>query len=58
MIDRLMLTDSRIEDMAKGIREVINLADPIGEIMEEIVRPNGLGIQKIRVPIGVINHYL
>jgi glutamate-5-semialdehyde dehydrogenase len=54
MIDRLMLTDSRIEDMAKGIREVINLADPIGEIMEEIVRPNGLGIQKIRVPIGVI----
>jgi glutamate-5-semialdehyde dehydrogenase len=54
MIDRLMLTDSRIEDMAKGIREVINLGDPIGEIMEEIVRPNGLGIQKIRVPIGVI----
>ncbi|MHC4307371.1 MAG: glutamate-5-semialdehyde dehydrogenase [Planctomycetota bacterium] len=54
MIDRLTLTDSRIEDMAKGIREVINLGDPIGEIMEEIVRPNGLGIQKVRVPIGVI----
>lgn len=54
MIDRLRLTDSRIEDMAKGIREVINLGDPVGEIMEEIVRPNGLQIQKIRVPIGVI----
>ena len=54
MIDRLRLTDSRIEDMAKGIREVINLSDPIGEVMEEIVRPNGLKIQKVRVPIGVI----
>jgi glutamate-5-semialdehyde dehydrogenase len=40
--------------MAEGIREVINLSDPVGEIMEEIVRPNGLDIQKIRVPIGVI----
>lgn len=54
MIDRLRLTDSRIEDMAKGIREVVNLGDPVGEVMEEIVRPNGLQIQKIRVPIGVI----
>ncbi len=54
MIDRLRLTDSRIEDMAKGIREVINLADPVGELMEESVRPNGLQIQKVRVPIGVI----
>ncbi len=54
MIDRLRLTDSRIEDMAKGIREVIKLADPVGEIIEESVRPNGLQIQKVRVPIGVI----
>lgn len=54
MIDRLRLTDSRIEDMAKGIREVINLGDPVGEVMEETLRPNGLQIQKIRVPIGVI----
>lgn len=54
MIDRLRLTDSRIEDMAGGIREVIKLADPVGEIMEESVRPNGLQIQKVRVPIGVI----
>lgn len=54
MIDRLRLTDSRIEDMAKGIREVINLGDPVGEVIEETLRPNGLQIQKIRVPIGVI----
>ncbi len=54
MIDRLWLTDSRIEAMAEGIREVINLTDPVGEIMEESVRPNGLQIQKVRVPIGVI----
>jgi len=54
MIDRLRLTDSRIGAMAEGIREVINLTDPVGEIMEEGVRPNGLQIQKVRVPIGVI----
>ncbi len=54
MIDRLRLTEQRIEAMAEGIREVINLSDPVGEIMEKIVRPNGLDIQKIRVPIGVI----
>ncbi|MBT3878367.1 MAG: glutamate-5-semialdehyde dehydrogenase [Candidatus Scalindua sp.] len=54
MIDRLKLTGPRIDAMAEGIREVINLSDPVGEIMEEITRPNGLGIQKIRVPIGVI----
>ena len=53
MIDRLRLTDQRIEAMAEGIREVINLSDPVGEVMEKIVRPNGLDIQKIRVPIGV-----
>ncbi|MHC4184013.1 MAG: glutamate-5-semialdehyde dehydrogenase [Planctomycetota bacterium] len=54
MIDRLRLTDSGIEAMAEGIREVINLTDPVGEIMEDSVRPNGLQIQKVRVPIGVI----
>ena len=54
MIDRLRLTDSRIEDMSEGIRQVANLADPVGEIMEECVRPNGLQIKKVRVPIGVI----
>jgi glutamate-5-semialdehyde dehydrogenase len=54
MIDRLRLTDTRIADMAEGIREVINLADPVGEVMEERIRPNGLQIKKVRVPIGVI----
>jgi glutamate-5-semialdehyde dehydrogenase len=54
MIDRLKLTESRIEDMSEGIRQVVNLADPVGEIMEERVRPNGLQIKKVRVPIGVI----
>ena len=54
MIDRLKLTESRIEDMSGGIRQVVNLADPVGEIMEERVRPNGLQIKKVRVPIGVI----
>jgi glutamate-5-semialdehyde dehydrogenase len=54
MIDRLRLTDSRIEAMAEGIREVISLSDPVGEITEEIVRANGLDIKKVRVPIGVI----
>ncbi len=54
MIDRLRLTDSRIEDMAKGIREVVNLGDPVGEVIEETVRQNGMEIQKVRVPIGVI----
>ncbi|ODS33122.1 MAG: gamma-glutamyl phosphate reductase [Candidatus Scalindua rubra] len=54
MIDRLRLTDSLIEDIAEGIKEVITLSDPIGEIIEESVRPNGLQIQKVRVPIGVI----
>ena len=54
MIDRLRLTDSRIEAMAGGIREVISLSDPVGEITEEIVRANGLDIKKVRVPIGVI----
>lgn len=54
LIDRLSLTDARIEAMSEGIREVIRLSDPVGEIMEEIVRPNGLQIQKVRVPIGVI----
>ncbi len=44
MIDRLKLTDPRIEDMAEGIRQVINLTDPVGEIMEELIRPNGLQI--------------
>jgi len=54
LIDRLTLTKERIEKIAEGVREVIALKDPIGELLEEINRPNGLIIKKIRVPLGVI----
>ncbi|MDR4509834.1 MAG: glutamate-5-semialdehyde dehydrogenase [Candidatus Brocadiaceae bacterium] len=54
VIDRLRLTDKRILGMADGIRQIIHLADPVGECISGSVRPNGLQIQKIRVPLGVI----
>lgn len=54
MLDRLALTPERIEAMAKGVEEVADLPDPVGEEMERVVRPNGLEIAKVRVPIGVI----
>ena len=54
MLDRLYLTPERIASMAKGIRDVINLPDPVGHILEEHTRPDGLKIQKVSVPMGVI----
>ena len=54
MLDRLLLTDDRVEDMALGLRQVAALADPIGEVVSGCQRPNGLNINKIRVPLGVI----
>lgn len=54
LIDRLRLTPERIAQMAEGIKQVSELADPIGELMESIERPNGLHIEKRRVPMGVI----
>ncbi len=54
MLDRLLLTPERIAGIARGVREVAALTDPVGEEMETIERPNGLQIRKIRVPIGVI----
>lgn len=54
MIDRLSLTDKRIKAMADGVRQIIHLADPVGEIIHGHTRPNGLQIKKIRTPIGVI----
>ncbi len=54
MIDRLTLTNARIADMAEGVRQVAALDDPIGKIIDEWERPNGLKIAKKRVPIGVI----
>lgn len=52
--DRLMLNEKRIEGIAKGVDEIINLADPIGEVIGGGNRPNGLQIIKTRVPLGVI----
>lgn len=54
LMDRLRLNESRIESMAKGCEEIIELDDPNGSIIEQFIRPNGLVIQKIRVPLGVI----
>src|SRR6056297_1710227 len=53
-IDRLSLSRKRIEQMANGVREVADLDDPVGDIIEMKNRPNGLKIGKMRVPIGVI----
>jgi glutamate-5-semialdehyde dehydrogenase len=54
MIDRLTLNEARIEQMADSLREIAALPDPVGEIIKAWRRPNGLWIQKVRVPIGVI----
>ena len=54
MLDRLALTPSRLTDMAKGMREVAALPDPVGAVLRRIVRPNGLVIEKTAVPMGVI----
>jgi len=54
MLDRLELTDARFDGMVKGIRDVVALKDPVGEKISNWVRPNGLEIAKVRVPIGVI----
>ncbi len=54
MIDRLALNEKRIKDMASGVRDVAKLDDPVGEELSETVRPNGLCIKKVRVPMGVI----
>ncbi|UOE96027.1 glutamate-5-semialdehyde dehydrogenase [Alkalihalobacillus sp. LMS39] len=54
LLDRLTLTEQRITDMATGVKQVIELPDPVGEEIETFTRPNGIAIQKIRVPLGVI----
>ncbi len=53
-IDRLTLTPDRLEKLAVSVRQVARLPDPLGEVFEETVRPNGLILRKVRVPIGVI----
>ena len=54
MLDRLALSESRIDDMANGVREIAALPDPVGHVLEDIERPNGLHIQKVSVPLGVL----
>lgn len=54
MRDRLLLTAERVSAMAAGMQEVASLADPVGEIIREWKRPNGLLIRQVRVPLGVI----
>jgi glutamate-5-semialdehyde dehydrogenase len=54
MLDRLQLDDKRIESMARGQEDIIALPDPLGSIAAEWTRPNGLRIQRVRVPLGVI----
>ena len=54
MLDRLRLDEKRIKGMADGIREVVNLPDPVGEILEQNTLPNGLVVTKTRVPLGVV----
>lgn len=54
MLDRLLLTKERIEGMAQGILDVVALPDPVGEVLSETERPNGLKIKKVSVPLGVV----
>ena len=54
LLDRLMLNDARIDDIAKAVENVASLPDPCGRLLDEIKRPNGLDIKKVSVPIGVI----
>ncbi len=54
MIDRLALNEKRIHDMAGGLRQTASLPDPIGEVVSGTVRPNGLEIRRVRVPLGVV----
>ena len=54
MLDRLRLDETRMEAVASGVEQVAELDDPVGEILDERTRPNGMRIEQIRVPIGVI----
>ncbi len=54
LLDRLMLNEQRIVDMTEGIKQLIELRDPVGECVSAWERPNGLSIQEMRVPLGVV----
>jgi glutamate-5-semialdehyde dehydrogenase len=53
-IDRLVLNETRIKDMSNGLREIADLPDPLGQIVKEWTRPNGLIVKRVRIPLGVI----
>jgi len=54
LLDRLKLDEKRIDAFADGLRQIVELPDPVGEVLETFERPNGLRIEKVRVPLGVI----
>ena len=54
VVDRLRLTEARVAAMADGLRSVVLLPDPVGEVVEGYVRPNGLRVERVRVPLGVV----
>jgi glutamate-5-semialdehyde dehydrogenase len=54
LVDRLMLDPKRLEDIAKGLEDIAALSDPIGQVLDERTRPNGLRISRVAVPLGVI----
>ncbi len=54
VVDRLRLTEQRISQIADGLRSVATLPDPVGEVVEGYVRPNGLRVERVRVPLGVV----
>ncbi|QJE73452.1 glutamate-5-semialdehyde dehydrogenase [Aerophototrophica crusticola] len=54
LLDRLLLDPKRVESMARGLEDIAERADPVGAVLEDWTRPNGLRIQKVRVPLGVI----
>lgn len=54
LLDRLALNSARIEAMAEGLRQIAALPDPVGDVLETFTRPNGLRVEKLRVPLGVI----
>ncbi len=54
MLDRLLLTEQRVSDIADAIREIVTLTDPVGDIANLALRPNGMQVGKMRIPLGVI----
>ena len=54
MLDRLALNEERILSMAQGMREVTQLEDPVGQVLSRTIRPNGLLIEKVAVPLGIV----